>query len=85
MSKSLESVFEVVKKNTLEVLFELDPDAVTLDGSLVELGANSVDRVEILMNSMADLGLVIPRAELQGIANLRGLTELLHRHLNQSA
>lgn len=77
------SVFEVVKSNVLGVMIDLDPGDVTLESNLTDLGANSVDRVEIVVNSMADLGVKVPREELQGIANLRGLVDVLERHTNR--
>ncbi len=74
-------VFEVVKANTLRVLVDVQPQQVTLDTALTDLGANSVDRVEVVMYSMEDLNLKIPSGELQGLADLRGLVGLLCRHL----
>ncbi len=75
-----QSVFGVIKSNILGVMIDLDPGEITPERSLADLGANSVDRVEILMNSMADLDVRIPRTELQGISNLQGLVDLLLRH-----
>ena len=82
MSFEKEQIFEVVKANTLKVLVDLRPEDVTIDQSLTDLGANSVDRVEVVMYSMEELNLEVPRAELKGITNLRGLVDLLHHHAN---
>lgn len=76
-------VFEVVRNNILGVMTDLDPGDVTLDSSLTDLGANSVDRVEIVVNSMADLGVKVPREALQGISDLRGLVDVLETHANR--
>ncbi len=75
-----EEIFEVVKENTLKVLPDLLADDVTIDKNLADLGANSVDRVEVVFYSLEQLGLKIPTAELQGVRNLRALVDLLHRH-----
>ncbi|MHB8523314.1 MAG: phosphopantetheine-binding protein [Limisphaerales bacterium] len=80
MPPDKQKIFEVVKANTLKVLADLDPDAITIDKRLTDLGANSVDRVEVVMYSIEDLNLQVPLAELQGISDLRALVELLHRH-----
>jgi polyketide biosynthesis acyl carrier protein len=77
-----ERIFKIVQANALKVLPDVNAAQVTIDTTLTDLGANSVDRVEIVMYSMQDLGLKIPRGELQGIGNLRGLVELLFRHAN---
>ena len=53
---------------------------MTIERSLTELGANSVDRVEVVMYSAEDLGLDVPRAELHGARNLADLVAVLRRH-----
>ncbi len=75
-----QQVFSVVKSTVVEVL-GISPDEVTPERSLVELGANSLDRVEVTMCSMEALGVSVPRSELQGIQNLRGLVQIFCRHL----
>lgn len=80
MSPKEEHVFAVVKSKVLDVLMDVDPVAVTLDRSLAELGANSVDRVEVAVLSMEALGLAIPPSELQGVKDLRNLVQVLCRH-----
>jgi polyketide biosynthesis acyl carrier protein len=73
-------LFAVVRSKVLDVLPDVDPAAVTLESRLADLGANSVDRVEVTLLSAEALGIDIPRAELHGVDNLRGLVEILARH-----
>jgi polyketide biosynthesis acyl carrier protein len=80
MESQKQRIFEVVKANTLKVLCDVPPESITPEVALGDLGANSVDRVEVVMYSMEDLGLKVPPAELHGVSNLRGLVDLLHRH-----
>jgi polyketide biosynthesis acyl carrier protein len=80
MKASKQDIFEIIKKQTLEVLIDVDPNAITIDTSLTELGANSVDRVEIVMYSMDELGLDVPRTEFGGVRDIQSLVELLHSH-----
>jgi len=80
MKPSQQQIFDVVKNSTLQVLIDADPDAITIDTSLTELGANSIDRVEVVVYSMEELGINVPRAELQGVRDIRTLVDLLHRH-----
>jgi polyketide biosynthesis acyl carrier protein len=49
---------------------------------LAELGANSVDRADILMTVLEALALRIPRVELFGAANIGELVDLLHAKLH---
>ena len=80
MDPETERIFGVVKANVVKVLTGLDPDLVTIERSLTELGANSVDRVEVVLYSAEDLGLDVPRAELHGARNLADLVAVLRRH-----
>lgn len=79
-----EEVFEVVKTKVLEVLNDVKVEDITPDRSLSELGANSVDRVEVSMGAMEQLDLRIPRVQLYGVTNLAELVEVLHRHLSMT-
>ena len=54
-----EMVFQLVKAKVLEVLVDVDPAAVTPEVSLTELGANSVDRVEVSMAVLEELDLLV--------------------------
>jgi polyketide biosynthesis acyl carrier protein len=81
MSDRERQVFDVVKAQVLEVLPDLDPATVTPERSLVELGANSIDRVEVAMASMEALGLQIPRTALAGVGSLSELVQVFCRHL----
>lgn len=81
-ASSEESIFAVVKENVLEILDELDEAAVIMDISLKDLGANSLDRAEIVTGSMEDLGLSFPMRELAKISNVRELVTFLHSKAN---
>ncbi|MBV9488742.1 MAG: acyl carrier protein [Verrucomicrobia bacterium] len=74
------AIFEVVKANTLRVLPDLRPEEVALNRSLTDLGANSVDRVEVVICSLEDLNLRIPTWRLHGLRNLADLVDLLYQH-----
>ena len=54
-----EKIFDVVKANTLKVLPDLVADDVTNDKNLSDLGANSVDRVEVVIYSLEELSLKV--------------------------
>jgi polyketide biosynthesis acyl carrier protein len=76
-----EQIFEVVRENVLRVLLDVKPEQVRLETALSDLGANSVDRVEVVMYSMEELKIKVPSNDLQGIANLGGLVDVFWRHL----
>ena len=76
-----EEVFGVVRSIVLEILPDLDPNAVRMESSLVQLGANSIDRLDVTMGALEALRLHVPITEFAGISNLEGLVDALHRHV----
>ncbi|QUJ69458.1 acyl carrier protein (plasmid) [Photobacterium sp. GJ3] len=83
MDKS--AIFDVIINNIEEILPQIPREQIRLDGSLVELGANSIDRMEVVTFSMEDLGIKVPLQSLAKIDNLAGLVDLFHKHLHESA
>src|SRR3546814_877903 len=83
MNERERRIFEIVKEKVVEVLIDVNPDEVTPEKSLVELGANSIDRVEVSMNAMEALDLQLPLTSLAGVSNLYELTQFLCRHATQ--
>jgi len=54
------------------------PDAIDTSRSMKELGANSLDIVEVVSTSMRELKVKVPRAELAKLTNIDGLVDLLY-------
>lgn len=73
-----DDVFDIVKKNIREVLPELDDSKIVTEVHLKELGANSVDRMEIITMSMEDLDINIPLVEFAKVKNIDELISLLY-------
>jgi len=71
------AVFDVVKNNILDILPKVQPDMVTIEKSLSDLGANSVDRMEVVTLSMEDLSVKIPLLSFAGVTNIEGLVDVL--------
>ena len=80
MNESNAQIFETVTRNIVAVLPDLAGHAFQPTDQLVELGANSVDRADIVMTTMDELGLKIPRTELASARNLGELANVLARH-----
>ncbi len=70
----------VLKRAILEVLPEYADREIGFDESLKALGANSVDRAEILMVTMESLGLKVPMVEFSSATNIGELIAILHLH-----
>jgi acyl carrier protein len=72
-----EQVLLVVKKHIVDTLEDVDETKIDPKKSMKELGANSLDIVEIVSCSMRELKVKVPRAELAKLTNISELVELL--------
>lgn len=70
-----------LRRRVLEVLPDLDPAQVTDGSSLKELGANSVDRADVVTMTMDDLGISVPVREFHDVRDIGSLARLLRGHL----
>jgi polyketide biosynthesis acyl carrier protein len=85
MSKPLmekNQIFEVIKENIVEIVPELSDKKITLQDSLKQLGANSIDRAEILIKSMMSLNIKAPLTEFSQAKNIDELATIFMQKLN---
>jgi polyketide biosynthesis acyl carrier protein len=75
-----EQVFDVVKAQILEVMGpdNVPPASIQPEVSLRDLGANSLDRMEVVSLSMQALSLRFPASELVKVSNIGELVEALY-------
>lgn len=77
-----QELLELITRHAREVVPSLEAHQFSVDERLQDLGANSVDRAEILMLVLESLSLQIPRIELFGPRNIGELADLLDRKLS---
>ncbi len=75
-----DEVWNILKKALLEIFPEYADREIGFDETLKALGANSVDRAEILMVTMESLGLKVPMVEFSRATNIGELVAILHFH-----
>ncbi len=80
-----ERIMSVVQKHLLDAVDGLKIEDIDPTRSMKELGANSLDIVEVVSSSMRELKVKIPRSELSKLTNLVGLVDLLERTMNEKA
>jgi polyketide biosynthesis acyl carrier protein len=68
---------EVLRRHTSDVLDGIAPEAVMPSISLRDLGANSIDRVEIATLAMREMRADIPRPRLATVRSIGELAALL--------
>ncbi len=84
-TRTNEEVFNVVKKHLTDICENVDPSAVVREASMKDLGASSLDIVEIVSSSMRELRVRVPRSELSKLTNIGGLVDLLHQSASADA
>lgn len=75
---SKEHVLEVIVGHVREVLPELEGHDFKPTDSLRALGANSIDRADILMMTLESLALNIPLIEMAKAENIGDLAGIIH-------
>jgi acyl carrier protein len=73
-----EDVLEVVTRHLVDTIEELDGVEIDPAKSMKDLGANSLDIVEVVSCSMRELKVKVPRSELNKLENINQLVDLLH-------
>lgn len=76
-----EDILGLVVKHLREVVPGLDERVIGGSDRMKDLGANSVDRAEVLMLVMESLGLSVPRIELAKASNIGEVADLLYEKL----
>ncbi len=61
---------------------DIDPGGIDTSRSMKDIGANSLDIVEVVSSSMRELRIKIPRDELRDIDNIDGLVDTLMAKAN---
>lgn len=72
-----EQVFNTIVQQTLEVLPDLEGRNFSITDSLRDLGANSIDRSEIIMMTMEELELNIPMIHMAKAENMGELAAIM--------
>lgn len=80
---SKEHVFNAVKNVILQVLPDVEESLISIDKQLKDLGANSIDRMEIVTMSMRSLALKLPLMSFAGVNNIEGLVDVLAENLKK--
>jgi len=79
--ESLKLVLNTIAANVAATMPGVEAAAVSIDRTLSSYGCNSIDRADIVWRTLDDLQLDISVVEFSGVADIRGLAELLCRYL----
>ncbi|WP_433498357.1 phosphopantetheine-binding protein [Sphaerimonospora sp. CA-214678] len=73
-------ILAAIRRNVLELLPDVEPELVTEDRSLTDLGCNSIDRAEVVSMTMEDLGVSVPVREFADVHDIGALAAVLRKH-----
>ena len=85
MNVTREHILQVVKKHVMATVDGLPEAAFDPSKSMKDLGANSLDMVEVVSCAMRELKVKVPRSELGKLTNVDGLVDLLCAVATKSA
>ena len=75
-------VFETIKA-ILSAQLEVQPDIITMDTNIAdELGADSLDVVELLMAIEEEFGVEIPDEKIEGLKTVGSVVDYIQENMN---
>ena len=72
-----DNVIQLIKENLIEIIPELEDTNIPNDVTLVDLGANSIDRGELITLTLERLDLDISRIEFVSAQTILELADLI--------
>lgn len=75
---SKEEILEIIARHAREVVPQLESHTFQPGDSLRALGANSVDRADIIMMTLETLSLNIPLIDMAKAENIGELASIIH-------
>lgn len=85
MAATREEIVNIVKEHLMDNLEDLDEAEFDSSKSMKDMGANSLDIVEVVSCTMRDLKVKVPRSELAELKNIDELVDLLLKVINEKA
>lgn len=74
-----DEMFQTVKANIREIIEGAKDVEITESQSMRDMGADSLEIVEVVSRSMKQLKIKVPRTELSGATNLKELLDLFEK------
>ncbi|KFG74627.1 acyl carrier protein [Streptomyces mutabilis] len=74
---SQDQIFQTLKEVFVDVVPEVEIDRITLQDSMRDLGANSIDRAEIITETMEQLDIALPMVSFAEARNIGDIVAVL--------
>lgn len=76
-----DQVLEIMKSKMIDILPDLTADQIHREASMKDLGANSIDRFDIISDTMDELNIKIPLLQFGSLKNIGEVVDFLHENL----
>ncbi|WP_238651992.1 acyl carrier protein [Paenibacillus piscarius] len=76
-----DQVLEIMRTKMLDILPDLPAERIRREVSMKELGANSIDRFDIISDTMEELNIRIPLLHFGSLKNIGEVVDFLHENL----
>ncbi|MGO9412091.1 MAG: phosphopantetheine-binding protein [Spirochaetia bacterium] len=78
-----EQIMDVIKKNIVANIDDIDGATIDPAKSMKDYGANSLDMIEVVSTTMRELKIKVPRSELTDINNIEQLADKFMEYVNK--
>ena len=78
-----EQIMDVIKKNIVANIDDIDGATIDPTKSMKDYGANSLDMIEVVSTTMRELKIKVPRSELTDINNIEQLADKFMEYVNK--
>ncbi|HTP57751.1 MAG TPA: phosphopantetheine-binding protein [Spirochaetia bacterium] len=78
-----EHIMDVIKKNIVANIDDIDAATIDPTKSMKDYGANSLDMIEVVSTTMRELKIKVPRSELTDINNIEQLATKFMEYVNK--
>jgi polyketide biosynthesis acyl carrier protein len=78
---SHDEIFAVIRRNLIEVVPELTESEITPEHSMRDLGANSIDRMDVVIAAQDDLGIKVSASDLARAGDLKSLVAIFSEYV----
>ena len=78
-----EEIYEVVKQIFTEIIQEVVLDEISMDDNMKELGANSIDKADIIIESLEEIGVTIQMVKFGSTQTFRDVVEVIYSQINE--
>jgi acyl carrier protein len=78
-----EQIMDVIKKNIVANIEDIDGATIDPAKSMKDYGANSLDMIEVVSTTMRELKIKVPRSELTDINNIEQLANKFMEYVNK--